>query len=62
MNRERLRMARPGSRIVIPPRATRVVVRRIRSRAPHGLGATDLNRIVQGSQRRNDARGMAEHA
>ena len=40
MNRECLRMARPGSRIVNLPRATQVVVRRRRVRAVHCGGAT----------------------
>ncbi|WP_446900552.1 hypothetical protein [Burkholderia sp. YIM B11467] len=43
-------------------RATQVVARRFRSRAAHGLGAASPNRIVQESRRRNDARGIAEHA
>ncbi|HDR9566776.1 TPA: hypothetical protein QDC02_001058 [Burkholderia stabilis] len=62
MNRERMGMARPGSRIVMTQRATRIVARRRRSRVAHGVDATDLNGIVQEGRWRNDARGIAEHA
>ncbi|WP_155420330.1 hypothetical protein [Burkholderia cepacia] len=43
-------------------RATHVVAWRFRSRAAPGRGAASPNRIVQESRRRNDARGIAEHA
>ncbi|WP_419687474.1 hypothetical protein ACN22W_25370 [Burkholderia theae] len=43
-------------------RATQVVARRFRSRAAHGRGVASPNRIMQESRRRNDARGIAEHA
>ncbi|ABB12295.1 hypothetical protein Bcep18194_B2184 [Burkholderia lata] len=61
MNRECLRMARPGSRIVNLPRATRVVARRRRVCAVHRVGATGPNRIAPESRQRIDAFGIAEH-
>ncbi|MEN2468408.1 hypothetical protein [Burkholderia sp. GS2Y] len=43
-------------------RATQVVAWRFRSRAAHGLDVASPDRIVQDSRRRNDARGITEHA
>jgi len=61
MTRECLWMARPGSRIVMPPRAMRVAARRRRVRVVHRVGATGPNRIAPESRQRIDAFGIAEH-
>ncbi|CAG9270881.1 conserved hypothetical protein [Burkholderia cepacia] len=54
-------MARPGTRIVMLARATRVVARRGRSCAVYRAGATGRNRIAPESRPRIDVSGTAEY-